>query len=61
MAWKCKSNSLISGEALHVEFAMPGRVARRLPPTNEALNRTGTLYQGAASAALNSRFERLTP
>jgi hypothetical protein len=27
-------------EAVHVEFGMPGRVARRLPPTNY-LNRTG--------------------
>jgi hypothetical protein len=28
-------------EAEHVEFAMPGRVARGLPPTNEVLNWTG--------------------
>jgi hypothetical protein len=28
-------------EAVHVEFGMPGRVARSLPPTNEVLNRTG--------------------
>jgi hypothetical protein len=54
-------NSLISGAAVHVEFAMPGRVARRLPPTNEVLNWTGHTPSGAASAALNSRFERLTP